>query len=124
MNWPKKIRFVVFLLGLSMTQVAQAEWRGHSHGRHGGGLDIVIDPFGWASYPSPYYYPPPVYYPPPIYVSPPQQPVYIEQAPAKQAAPPPQSYWYYCTNPQGYYPTIKECPGGWLKVVPQTQPIP
>ena len=103
MNWPRRTLIVVFLLALGMTQVAQARWRGH--GWHGN-VDIIIGPsLGWT------YYPPP-YYPPPVY---------IEQAPA---APPPQNYWYYCTDPQGYYPTIKECPGGWLKVVPQTQPTP
>jgi hypothetical protein len=32
------------------------------------------------------------------------------------------SYWYYCENPQGYYPYVKSCPGGWMKVVPETEP--
>ena len=32
------------------------------------------------------------------------------------------SYWYYCENPQGYYPYVKSCPGGWMKVVPETAP--
>ena len=123
MNWPKRVMIVVFLLlGVSMSQVAWA-WGGHGGGHwrgHGGrgGVDIVIDPLGWMYYPPPS----PYYYPPPIYLPPPQPPVYIEQAPPRPVAPPAQSYWYYCTNPQGYYPTIKECPGGWLKVVPQTQP--
>jgi len=31
-------------------------------------------------------------------------------------------YWYYCQNPQGYYPYIQECPGGWMRVVPNTTP--
>ena len=62
-------------------------------------------------YPGPYYYygAPPVVIeqPPPVY-TPPQ-------------APPPQ-YWYYCQDPQGYYPYVKNCPGGWMKVVPQVTP--
>jgi hypothetical protein len=33
-------------------------------------------------------------------------------------------YWYYCTNPQGYYPYIRNCPGGWLIVVPNVTPPP
>jgi hypothetical protein len=33
-------------------------------------------------------------------------------------------YWYYCTNPQGYYPYIRNCPGGWLTVVPNVTPPP
>ena len=43
-------------------------------------------------------------------------PVYNE--PEQQQA----NYWYYCTNPQGYYPYIRNCPGGWLTVVPNGTP--
>ena len=32
------------------------------------------------------------------------------------------NYWYYCENPRGYYPYVSECPGGWMKVVPQQAP--
>jgi hypothetical protein len=31
-------------------------------------------------------------------------------------------YWYYCRDPQGYYPYIKSCPGGWIPVVPNETP--
>ena len=31
-------------------------------------------------------------------------------------------YWYYCPNPQGYYPYVKRCPTGWMKVVPSPPP--
>lgn len=31
---------------------------------------------------------------------------------------PANQYWYYCTQPQGYYPYIKECKENWLKVIP------
>lgn len=44
-----------------------------------------------------------------MYVQPPQQPVET-------------SYWYYCRNPQGYYPYVKRCPNGWMKVVPSPPP--
>ena len=46
--------------------------------------------------------------------------VIIEQ---QETAPPTQpqiQYWYYCQNPEGYYPYVKQCPGGWLQVVPQS----
>jgi hypothetical protein len=47
--------------------------------------------------------------PPPVYVQP--------------GTPPDQSgYWYYCQNPQGYYPSVTECPGGWIAVLPQPTP--
>lgn len=34
-----------------------------------------------------------------------------------------QQLWYYCQNPQGYYPYVQECPGGWQPVSPQP-PLP
>ena len=34
----------------------------------------------------------------------------------------PQSYWYYCQNPQGYYPYVQQCPEGWQTVVPAPPP--
>lgn len=118
MNRTKMTMIVVFLLALSMTQAAWAHRHSSHHGWHGN-VGIYIDPFlGWR-YPPAYYYPPTYYYPPPpVYVSPPQPPVYIERPPVA----PPQAYWYYCTDPEGYYPTVQECPGGWMKVLPQTQP--
>ena len=128
MKGPRVTMMVVFLLGISVTQSAWAHWRG-GHGRHGVGVGIVIGPaLGWGYYPPPYYdYPPPYYYygyPQPVFVPPPSPPVYIEQPPAERVAPPPQTYWYYCSEPQGYYPTVKECPAGWLKVLPREQPTP
>jgi hypothetical protein len=28
------------------------------------------------------------------------------------------SYWHFCQDPEGYYPYVKDCPGGWMTVVP------
>lgn len=76
--------------------------------------------YGGYGYPYPYYYPPST-----VVTSP---PVYIEQSPQAAGAAPPQatapadppaSYWYYCANPEGYYPYVKECPNGWQQVAPQ-----
>jgi hypothetical protein len=56
-------------------------------------------------------------------------PAYIEQGDVQ--AVPPQApaaqedyYWYHCDKPEGYYPYIKECPGGWQKVSPTPPPQP
>ena len=125
MNWTKMtMTVVVFLLGLGMTQTAGAHWRG-GHGWRGHVGIYIAPPLAWRYYPPPYpyYYPPTYYYPPPMYVTPPQPQTYIERPPA-QTAQPEESYWYYCTDPAGYYPTVKECPGGWLKVLPQTPQTP
>jgi hypothetical protein len=67
---------------------------------------------GWWGAPYPYYYgaSPVVVQPAPT--------EYIQQAPA----PPAQTYWYYCQNAGAYYPYVKDCPGGWMQVVPQPAP--
>lgn len=91
--------------------------------RHGGhwrprvgvyiGAPIVAAPFWYHGYYGPsYYYSPPAYYSAPQYA-----PEYIERdAPAPQSQ---QNWWYYCNDSQGYYPYVKECPGGWQRVAPQ-----
>jgi hypothetical protein len=66
--------------------------------------------WGWPYYGYPYYASPSiVVQQPPVYVEPNQTP----QEP---------QYWYYCQNPQGYYPYIQQCPQGWMKVVPPDSP--
>lgn len=97
-------------------------WKGH----HGGGSrfffggSVVLGPW-WPWYPwysscpyCPYH---PYYYPAPLAAVQQQPPVYTEPAPSES-----EYYWYYCQDPQGYYPYIKSCPGGWMNVVPQTTP--
>ena len=66
----------------------------------------------YAYYP---YYPYDPYYP--YYAGP---PAVIQQQPQDYVQPAPQEqyYWYFCQDPQGYYPYIKKCPKGWLKVIP------
>ena len=92
---------------------------GEAHFREG----IWIGPWGpgwWGpSYPyAPYAYPYPYAAAPVVIQQEPQE--YIQQ-PAAQPQPQ-QQYWYYCTDPQGYYPRVKSCPNGWLRVVPTTGP--
>ncbi|MCX7183028.1 MAG: hypothetical protein NTY92_03645 [Nitrosospira sp.] len=56
---------------------------------------------------------------PPISI-PETPPVYIEQQDfVKSTAESQKNYWYYCQDPAGYYPYIRECPNGWLPVSPQ-----
>jgi hypothetical protein len=38
--------------------------------------------------------------------------------PAANAA----NYWYYCTDPAGYFPYIQNCSRAWMQVVPQNLP--
>lgn len=98
--------------------------RGHGrHVRHADvGVGIVFSPYWYdpwyypRSYYYPYYYP---YYPPAVVTVPATPPVYIEREADSATAPEASAYWYYCTKPQGYYPYVKECPGGWQAVAPQ-----
>ena len=32
------------------------------------------------------------------------------------------SNWYYCNDAKAYYPYVRECPSGWMQVIPQTAP--
>lgn len=56
----------------------------------------------------PAYYAPPVFYPPAAYY--PAPPVYVEQ--------PKPGFWYFCPDSRQYYPSVQECPSGWLMVPP------
>lgn len=58
----------------------------------------------------------PYYSTPPVVIQ--QQPPVYTQPEQPQA----EAYWYYCQDPQGYYPYVKSCPGGWMKVVPNPAP--
>lgn len=73
--------------------------------------------FGYGGY-FPHYY---AY--PPVIAVPSTPPVYIQQG-GKQGsvAETTDNYWYYCRKPEGYYPHVRKCPEGWMKVVPQLSP--
>ena len=97
------------IAAVGMTSAANAAWRGGFYGPHFWGPRMGI---GLGFY-SPLWVPPPVYYAPRVIV---QRP-YIAPPPA--AYPPPAdgatngNYWYYCNNPQGYYPYVRMCNGQW-----------
>jgi hypothetical protein len=73
---------------------------------------------GWYGPPAYVYGPPAVVYAPPpaVYVAPP-----VVVAPAAVPGPAPAAVWYYCDNPQGYYPYVQTCGSAWRAVQP-TQP--
>jgi len=77
---------------------------------------------GWYGYPYAYGYPYPYAYSAPVVVQ--QAPQgYVEQAPpAPQPAP--QQYWYYCEDARAYYPYVRDCPRGWMTVVPPSTAPP
>jgi hypothetical protein len=74
------------------------------------GVGIGVPFYGYGYGYPPYYYGPPVvaYAPPPVVYAPPPAPTsYI--APANQP-------YYYCDNPQGYYPSVQSCSTPWREV--------
>jgi hypothetical protein len=79
-----------------------------SHGHFRGGF--WIGP-GWGPGWGPY----PYYSPPPVIIERPRVEYYMQQLPEQYEEP---AYWYYCRKPEGYYPYVKQCPDGWMKVVP------
>ena len=113
---------VAVLLAGSVVPSYAGGWNhgGGWHGRwHGGwrGPAVFVGPrfvVGGPAfyYPRPYVYAPPVVLAaPPVVVAAPAPPVYTQSA----------QYWYYCQNPAGYYPSVPQCPSGWLQVAPQPQ---
>jgi hypothetical protein len=96
----KNIYIILAILALLFGFALPAQARGHFVG--GIWLGPVWGPF----YPYPY-----SYYSPPVVIREEPQ-VIMEPQPEEQ-------YWYYCTNPKGYYPYVKQCPAGWTKVVPR-----
>ncbi|MGZ3158297.1 MAG: hypothetical protein ACXU7D_06100 [Burkholderiaceae bacterium] len=111
-----------FLLAFVLLFAATASSMVWAHGHARVGI-YVGTPFFWPGYyaaPYPYYGYGPYYNTTTVITQP--APVYIEQAPAPGPAPAPRgssNSWYYCSNPDGYYPYIKECPAGWQRVAPQ-----
>jgi hypothetical protein len=110
----------LFLITALATDDAFARrYRGHGwhgHGRVGVGI-VVGSPFFWR----PWHYPPPYYYPHPVIIERRAPPVYVEQSPPVESSPQTRyaGYWYYCQSPGGYYPEVRECPRGWVKVPPR-----
>ncbi len=124
----KKV-FVVIVVVFALLLVSGVPGQAFDRGGHWGGGwrgGVWIGP-GWGWGWDPWLWGPP-YYPyydgyNPYYASPPvvvqQQPQQYVQQPQQQEE---QNYWYFCGNPQGYYPYVKKCPGGWMKVVPRSTP--
>lgn len=122
---------------LATSGLAWADRGGHSPGhrspRVGVGIGFYVSPdFGYPvyrpAYPYSYYYPGP-YSLPPVVAVPAEPPVYIERgndgpgysgdASGGAAGPQAPGYWYRCAQPDGYYPYVTHCPGGWQQVPAQ-----
>ena len=110
MNRMKAALTLILVLSGAFASAPALAWH-HGHVRFG--VFIGAPPFPW-------YYPPYYYYPPAVVV-PASPPTYVEQGsePTQPLAQQSQAYWYYCADAKAYYPYVKECPGGWQRVIPQ-----
>ena len=141
------VTVLALLLTTTMTASADQGWRGGGggsygyrgggggsygyHGYGGGGPRYYGGAWGgpgyyggawvgpgwgaWGAWGPGWWWPPayPYYVAPPVVIE--KQPqTYIQSTPAPEE----QAYWYYCQNPQGYYPYVKKCSTKWMKVVP------
>jgi hypothetical protein len=145
MNTKKKGTFAVLLLivALLIASPINGDARGgggghagggrgggsHAGGGHRGGGRVVTvhrggGGFGWGwrvplgvvggiAVLAPYGVP---YYPPPAVVASEQSPEDVQSYQQELA------YWYYCPNPEGYYPYVKSCPNGWMRVIADANP--
>jgi hypothetical protein len=105
--------FVLALLDVGTVQAGGHHRHGHWHGTSVG--VVVGAPLGW-----PYYrggfYGWPYYDAPRTIVVERAPPVYIERGSAGGDTG--EGWWHYCRDPEGYYPAVKKCPGGWERVAP------
>ncbi len=128
MNYPKSFAATVLMLA-TVTVGANALAHGGYGGRHHGGARVGVFigapvlGFGLPYYGYPGYgYAPYGYYgPATTVITPAAPPVYIEQSSANATGPAADGYWYYCSNPDGYYPYVKQCSNGWQQV--PSQPV-
>jgi hypothetical protein len=134
-SWERRLAAVILAGALAVPAVAgtaRAQERDHDHWRGGEyprfhefdldhwrsahwwhGFHEGRDGWWWVLDGAWYWYPAPVYpYPDPY-----RPPVVV--VPSAPAAGP---LWYFCPNPQGYYPYVANCPTPWQPVTPTPGP--
>ena len=99
---------------IALASLATATAHAHGGVQLGIGVGVPLPPYT----PAPYYAPYPYYMPPPVVAVPPPPSSYVQQAPANvySTRPPGQPLYYYCAGAKGYYPYVRDCPGGWEAV--------
>lgn len=105
----KSVRVVLAILVLLLLSTVS----GYSHGGGRVGIGFSFWPGWYPGWWGPYY---PYYGEQRVVVEP--APEIIIQEPQSEVP----VYWYFCRDPEGYYPYVKRCPNGWQKVVPSPPP--
>ncbi|MFM9434198.1 hypothetical protein ACFDR9_001252 [Janthinobacterium sp. CG_23.3] len=106
---------LAFLVGSVFCSNAWGDRSGHHHGYSRVHVGVAIGaPLYWGGgwYGDPYFdYPYAYRYRPALVVV--EAPVYVERGVTPAAG-----LWYFCSNPQGYYPYVKQCSTPWRTVAP------
>jgi hypothetical protein len=119
----KVMRILLIVITALMTCAMPGQAERFHGGGHGGGwgwgpaIGLGVLGLGVWELSRPYY---PYSYQTPVVVEQPPTEIYVQPAPPQQ--PVETNYWYYCQNPEGYYPYVKYCPKGWMKVIPSPPP--
>jgi hypothetical protein len=110
----KRVILALILVLASGYALAGGRHHHHGHGRISLGFHFGV-PLGWYH---PWYYAPPAYYYPvaPVVVQPPAPTTFVERS---DVVPEGAGSWYFCRDSNGYYPYVKQCPGGWQRVPAQ-----
>ena len=97
-------------------RVAPSSGFPHRFHHHGRAVFFVGAPFLYYSWPYGYYYAPPPYYYGPDYAAHREMPeVYVEKF---EGTPTPETKGeIYCPSLSAHYPDVKDCPGGWQRVI-------
>jgi len=132
---------ILAIIAAGSLAAAPAAWadrgRGYGHGHFWGPFGFLVGSaiLYSAVQPRTVYYGPPVAYLPYGPVTTLGQPYYVDpiyvSPPVVSIPPPPQGgsqvsalgmpgseWWYFCKDPNGYYPYVRECQSGWEKVSP------
>lgn len=114
----KPLSLTVFFILSLITSNCWA-WGHHHFGFYYGGPFYGGSFYGAYGFGYPYPYYPPAVVTVPVPVTP---PTYIQQAaPSPSVQQNQTAYWYYCHEPEGYYPYVKQCSGEWKLVEPRPQ---
>ncbi len=117
----KWVALTCVLMATVTASSAALAYRGghHHHHRHGGariglsiGVPLLGAPLGGYGYG--------YYAPSTTIVRVPAEPtVYVERGDGEVSGPASDGYWYYCRNPDGYYPSVRQCSGDWQRIPAQ-----
>jgi hypothetical protein len=120
----------VAAVGAALAVASPAMAYGHYY--HGGPRVGIVVGAGFGAWYAPYYgygpgygpyYPYGYGYAPPVVYSAPAPVQYVEQGQQQAGGGSAQApgAWYYCNDPQGYYPYVQQCRAGWQRVSPTPQ---